>query len=433
MDSTRRSLDRARRSLGEFPRQFWLLMAGILVYVVGVDMCYPFETLYLHGGLHISMTVIGVVLGVAGLVTLPLQLVGGAIADRVGRRAVLALAACASAVLYVGLALSHDLLEVVVVVTIEAAFGWAMFLTGSNAMVADLAGEARRAEAFGIVRTAINGSMVVGPLIALAFLSGRPDFRLLFAVGGGACLLFLVVIAGALRETRPAAAGHGPAAAAGYARLLRDRRFLVFCAVSLLPFYGFGQVVSTFPVAMELSHGISAAQWARLLLAYALGMSLLQFPVVRLTRAWDPLPLLAGASVLVGLGLALGPFLPWGWPSVALVLLVSLGVVVLIPVGSTVVAAFAPVELRGRYMGAWTITFLGGYALATLCGGYALDAIGPRAAFAVVGGAGLAGAACYLVLAAIPGFRHLSAGAASRGGAPESSLETTLKPPVVDA
>jgi len=432
LNSTRRPFDRARGGLREFPRQFWLLMAGILVFVVGVDMCYPFETLYLHGGLHISMTVIGVVLGVAGLVTLPLQLVGGAIADRFGRRAVLALAVCASAVLYIGLAVSHDLLEVVIVVTFEAAFGWAMFLTGSNAMVADLAGETRRAEAFGIVRTAINGSMVVGPLLALAFLSGTPDFRLLFAVGGAACLLFLVIIAGALRETRPAAAGRSPAAA-GYARLLHDRRFLVFCAVSVLPFYGFGQVVSTFPVAMELAHGISAAQWARLLLAYALGLSLLQFPVVRLTRAWSPLLLLAGASTLVGVGLALAPILPWGWPSVALVLLVSLGVVVLIPVGSTVVAAFAPVELRGRYMGAWTITFLGSYALASLAGGYALDAIGPRAAFVVVGGAGLAGAACYLLLAAAPGFRHLSVGAASHGGAPESSLETTLKPPVVDA
>ena len=206
MDSTRRPFDRARGSLREFPPQFWLLMAGILVFVAGVDMCYPFETLYLHGGLHISMTVIGIVLGVAGLVTLPLQLVGGAIADRFGRRAVLALAVCASAVLYIGLAVSHDLLEVVLVVTFEAAFGWAMFLTGSNAMVADLAGEARRAEAFGIVRTAINGSMVVGPLLALAFLGGNPHFRLLFAVGGGACLLFLVIIAGTLRETKPAAA-----------------------------------------------------------------------------------------------------------------------------------------------------------------------------------------------------------------------------------
>ena len=46
------------------------------------------------------------------------------------------------------------------------------------------------------------------------------------------------------------------------------------------------------------------------------------------------------------------PVLAWGWVSVVLVLLISLDVVILIPVCSTVVAALAPAELRGRYMDA---------------------------------------------------------------------------------
>ena len=360
----------------------------------------------------------------------PSRYLGGAFADRFGRRGVLAVAVCASAVLYVGLALSHSLLQVVAVVMVEAAFGWSMFLTATNAMVADLTGGRRRAEGFGIIRTAINGSMVVGPLIALAFLGARPDFRLLFAVGGAVCLVFLVVILGALRETRPAAAGRSPAAA-GYAHILRDRRFLAFCAVTVLPFYGFGQVVSTFPVAMQQSHGISAGQWARLVLVYALGLSVLQFPVVRLTRAWNPMLLLSGASALIGLGLGLAPSLFWGWPSVALVLLVSLGVVVLIPVASTVVAAFAPVELRGRYMGAWTIVYLGGYALGPLCGGFAMDAMGARRAFLVVGAVGLAGAAGFALLGLGRTLRPSLEDASARSAPPDTSLETTLKPPVV--
>ena len=426
----RRPFDRAARSLSEFPPQFWLLTAGILVYVVGVDMCFPFETLFLRNGLHISIGVIGLILGVAGLAGLPFQILGGAFADRFGRRGVLVLAVCGSTVLYVGLALSHSLLQVVIVVMIEAAFGWSMFLTATNAMVADLTGERRRAEGFGIVRTAINGSMVVGPLIALAFLGTHPDFRLLFAVGGAVCLAFLVIILGALRETRPAAAGRSPAAA-GYAHILRDRRFLAFCAVTLLPFYGFGQVISTFPVAMQQSHGISAGQWARLVLVYALGLSVLQFPVVRLTRAWNQMLLLSGASALIGLGLGLSPWLSWGWPSVALVLLVSLGVVVLIPVASTVVAAFAPVELRGRYMGAWTIVYLGGYALGPLCGGFAMDAMGARRAFLVVGAAGLAGAAGFALLGLGHTLQPSPDDATARGAPPDVSLETTLKPPVV--
>ncbi len=426
----RRPVVRAPHGLREFPPQFWLLTAGILAYVVGVDMCYPFETLFLHGSLHISMGLVGLILGVTGLLGLPFQIAGGAFADRFGRRGVLALSVCGSATLYVGLAFSHSLLQVVVVVMIEAAFGWSMFLTATNAMITDLTSEGRRAEGFSIVRTAINASMVGGPLIALAFLGTHPDFRLLFAVGGGVGLVFVAIILGAVHETKPAAAGHSPAAA-GYAQILRDRRFLAVCGVALLPLYGFGQILSTFPVAMEQAHGIAAGQWARLLLIYAIGLSVLQYPVVRLTHSWDPLLLLAGASALIGLGLGLSPLLPWGWPSVALILLVSLGVVVLIPVASAIVAGFAPVALRGRYMGAWTIVYLGGYALGPLCGGYAIDLLGARRAFLVVTVAGLAGALGFALLRLGRGFRGLPGAPATRREPPETSLEGSLKPPVV--
>ena len=424
-----RSLAAAGRGGAAFPPQFWLLTCGILVYVVGVDMCFPFETFYLNNGLHLSMTVVGVVLGLAGLAGLPLQIVGGALADRLGRRAVLLISVCGSAVLYLGLALSHTLLQVVIVVVFEACFGWAMFLTGSNAMVADLVGERRRAEAFSIIRTAINASMALGPLIALVFLGRHADYRLLFAIGGGICLGFLLVVA-LLGETKPAAAAaRSGAGGGGWTRVVRDGRFLAFCAVTVLPFYGFGQIVSIFPIAMERAHGISAGQWGRLVIVYALGLSLLQFPVVRLTRTWHPLPLLAAASALMGVGLGLAPVLPWGWESVLLVLLLSLGVVVFVPVCSTVVAAFAPVELRGRYMGAWTIVYLGGYALGPLCGGRAIDALGAHVAFLVTGGASLAGAACFLLLATRPGYSDLRR-TTGPDVSPGPAFETSLKPPV---
>lgn len=169
-----RSLVAARRAAAAFPPQFWLATGGILVYVVGVDMCFPFETFYLNNGLHISMTVVGRLLGLTTLAGLSLQIVGGALADRLGRRVVLVVSVCGSAVLYIGLALSHSFPQVVAVVLFEACFGWSMFLTGSNAMVTDLVGGPRRAEAFSIVRTAINASMVIGPLIALPFLRAGP-------------------------------------------------------------------------------------------------------------------------------------------------------------------------------------------------------------------------------------------------------------------
>jgi MFS family permease len=407
----------------EFPAQFWLLMGGTLVYVIGVDMCYPFETLYLNGSLHIPIATLGLVIGLVGFAGLPFQLLAGVAADRIGRRGVLMVGICGSMTLYIGLGLAHGLLLVTVVFFLEAAFGWSMFITATNVMVADLVRVNRRAEAFGIGRAVINSAMICGPLIALLFLGPRPAYRILFVVAGAICGIFLVIVLLWVRETRPV---RGPEmslrqAFSGYGHIVRDRQFLLFCLVALLPLYGFGQIWSTFPVALHDALGVSARQWAVLLLVWAVGASVLQYPVVRLLRKTNPLVLLAASSALLGIGLGAAPLAPLGWATFALMLVVSLGVVLLMPVASAVVAELAPVQLRGRYMSAWTIAYLGGSALGPTFGGYAIHELGPRPAFLVVGAAGICGAAMFPLLRIRTGPR----------AAPVDETDTGLEQPPV--
>ena len=409
----------------KFPAQFWLLMSGTLVYVIGVDMCYPFETLYLNGTLHIPIATVGLVIGLVGFAGLPFQLLGGAAADRIGRRGVLMVGICGSMTLFIGLGLAHGLLFVTIVFFLEAAFGWPMFITATNAMVADLVRVDRRAEAFGIGRAVINSAMICGPLIALLFLGPRPAFRTLFVAAGAVCGIFLVIVLLWVRETRPLSLSETSLRQtfSDYGHIMRDRQFLLFCLVALLPLYGFGQIWSTFPVALHDTLGVSARQWAVLLLVWALGASVLQYPVVHLLRRRDPLLLLSASSALLGIGLGAAPLAPLGWVTFALMLVVSLGVVLLMPVASAVVADHAPVRLRGRYMSAWTIAYLGGSAFGPTFGGYAIHVLGARQAFLVVGGAGLCGAALFPLLRIAAGPRA----APIDEPAPDSGLD---QPPV---
>jgi MFS family permease len=101
--------------------------------------------------------------------------------------------------------------------------------------------------------------------------------------------------------------------------------------------------------------------------------------------------LMAVASALVGLGMGGVAFVAPGWPIVALVLLVSLGVVLLVPISATIVSEMAPEELRGRYMGAWTLVWIGGLALGPTLGGIAMDYLGARAAYLLILATGLVG------------------------------------------
>ncbi len=383
----------------DLPRQFWLLSIGTFVYLIGIDMCFPFETIFLNRSLGVPMTTVGLILGISLLATLPMQVVGGVAADRFGRRPVLMVAILASMALYLGLGLTRQLWLIVVLLFVEAALGWAQYITASNAMVADLTSLERRAEAFSITRVALNGGMVLGPLLAAPLIASAYGFRLSFFVGGLICGVFLLLVVTLFKETRPAGLPVESLGTAlrGYGAVLRHRRFLLFCIVALFPLYSFGQIWVTLPIMLEDVHGVSAETWGILMAVYAASTALLSYPAVRLLSRYDHMVLLALASTSIGAGMTAAAFLP-GPGTVASVLALSFGVVLLMPICATVVSEMAPPALRGRYMGAWTLVYMGGYALGPLFGGWALDRMGGRGAFLVNGVVGLVGAGLFLLL-----------------------------------
>jgi MFS family permease len=395
-------LGRLSADLHVFPRQFWLLTLGFLVLLFGVDMCFPLETLYMTGVLGVSATTIGVVLGLPIILSLPLHIVGGAFTDRYGRRPAMIIGISVVTALYATFAFAGSLWPIAVAIAIEAGIGWALFLTGSNAMIADLVPQERRTEAYGLTRVALNVGMVMGPLLARLLLDLDPSYRAVFITGGAICATFVGMVAIWFRETRPAevAARHESLGTTmrGYSVVLHDRRFVAFCLVALLPLYGFGQIWSIFPVALKREFAIPAGSWTALLMTYAAVGAITQYPIVRSLRDRDHLRAMSASSLLLGVGFGTAVLLPYGASTYLSMAVLSLGVVVLIPVSATIAAELAPVALRGRYMGAWTLVQMGGYALGPLFGGLALDVLGPRGAFTLVATLALLGAVLFVLL-----------------------------------
>jgi MFS family permease len=395
-------------------------------------MCYPFQTLYLSQRLGLSTTTVGLIIGVTLFAGLPFQIVGGAIADRFGRRPVLIVAICAGMALFIGLGVAHRLWLVIALFAFEAAFGFAQYLTASNSMVTDLTPLSRRAEAFSITRVALNTGITIGPLMAAPLIALDPTFRTSFLGAGLVCGIFLVMVLTLFKETRPPAASRGSMSSAfrGYGTVLRDRRMLAFCLVALLPLYGFGQIWVTMPIVIGELHGVSAGMWGILLVAYGASTAVLQYPMVRVLGRIDHMLLLAVASLCIGVGAGSAAFVPWPF-TFACIIVISFGIVLFVPISSTVVSQLAPTALRGRYMGFWTLVYIGGYALGPLLGGWAVDVLGGRGAFAVVAAAGLLGALLFPLLRDKTGVRDDSEGWAAaraalsdepRGERPEQAV-----------
>ena len=393
------SIGRIVADLKGLPRPLWLLAAGTVVYLIGVEMSYPYETLYLNGRLGVSMTTLGLILGITLLATLPLQVIGGALCDKVGRRPVLILGILGSMTLYGGLALTTDLIVIVAIIAFEAAFGWAQYITASNAIIADVTTMEQRAEAFSVSRVALNLGITIGPLIALPLLAHDPSFRLNFVASAIVIAGFLVIVVVWVKETRPAGVQAGSVFASfrGYGEVLRDRVMLAFCLIILLPCFAFGQIWATLPVMLSDLHGVTAQRWSVAMIVYGLCLVVLQYPVVRVLGRGDLMLAMALSCVSQGLGIGAAAFAPWPW-TLACIAAIALGIVLMIPIASTVVSRLAPVELRGRYMGVWTLIYMGGYALGPLLGGWALEALGGRTSFAITGAVCLLGAALFPLL-----------------------------------
>jgi MFS family permease len=409
-----------RRGARALPLQFWLLAAGSFVFLAAMGLAFPYTSMYIRDRLGVSMGVVGLIMGGSALAGLPLQMAGGHVSDRFGRRPVLATAVVATAAMYIGLAFATHLWQVVLLVFCERAFGWPMFLASSNAMVADLVRLRRRPEAYGVLRVAIMSGVVAGPALSGLALAAGASLPQLFAAAGVACVLILVPLLVFVRETHPshrsealadavAAAGdHGaadagagaaaPPAPAGYRAVLRDRRFLLLCVVALLPLFCLGQLYTTFPVVATTQLGLPRASWGLLIAMYAVMVAALQLPLVRLTRRRSAMVRLGLASACLGIGLGGAALAGPGWQLVALLGVLAVGDVLLSPVSSEVVTEMAPVALRGRYLAVWTLVWMLGMSLAPTLGGLLMDAIGGRGLFALVLAAGLLGALVFPLL-----------------------------------
>jgi MFS family permease len=423
-----RQVKRLRRQLRLFPGQFWLLVGGTLFYLTFIGLAFPYTAILLKGRLGVSVAVVGAIMGLTALGGLPLQPLAGSLCDRFGRRAVMITCAAMETLMYSGLAFAHGFWLLCALLFCDRALGWPLFLTASNAMVADLVRPRLRPEGYSLVRLMIGAGEIVGPLVAALLLASGVTLPDLFLAAGLGCLIYLGFTLVALKESKPVrrrraaspgeaievfgslvlsllprrrARRRGAGRPTGYGHVLRDRRFLAFCGISLLPLFVFGQLYSSFPLLLTTVLHLRPSSWGLLLSFSSAVIVVSQYPAVRAAKRLDPTLAVALASTLFGLGVGLVAFVPVGAVLLVPVVALSLAQALFGPLSSAIVAQMAPLELRGRYMGSWTLIYIAGQgALGPLLGGLLLDRLGAHTSYGLLIVCGLVGACLYPLLRA---------------------------------
>jgi MFS family permease len=392
--------DGLRAATGGLPRPFWFMWAGVLITRCG-SFVLPFLALYLSQGLGLPLPRAGLVLalyGAGGAVAGPL---GGYLADHVGRRATMVTALALGGTGMIALGFAHRL-EVLAPAVFLLALVTEMYRPAMQAAVADLAGPRDRVRAFGLLYWVINVGFAIG--LTLGGLVAAKSFFWLFVGDGVTTMLFAVLIAIGVPETRPpqttTTGAARPHALAGFLEPYRDGRFVFFLLLSFLIALVFMQNATTFAVDMT-GHGVSRAVYGRVLALNGVIIVLVQ-PLLGplLARLHRPHVLAVGAA-LIGLGFGLNALAHGVAVYTLSVVVWTLGEMGVLPIANVVVADLAPARARGRYQGAYGLAFGSAVCVAPVLGMLTLERLGSTALWTGCLGIGLLVSAGHLTLSRV--------------------------------
>ena len=354
MNETQASL---RDSLRALPRGAWILFFGTFLNKFGTFVL-PFLAIYLTG-LGYTMAQAGLAIGGYGIGTLAASLLGGYLADRLGRRKTIVLSMFSGAMVMLCLSQAYSLPVIVLLAGVAGLTG-ELYRPASGALLADLVPAGQRVTAFAAYRMSFNAGWAFGP--ATAGLLAKKSFVWLFVGDAVTSVLFGLVAWFALPAgLRGLRAGN---ALGETLRVVReDRRFRQMLLAALTVLLVFMQVFSTMSLQIT-SSGFSPAIYGLLISLNGVLVVLCELPLTTVTKRYPARRVIGLGYALIGVGFA-SNLLPRTIPLlVATMALVTLGETIAMPVAGAYVADLAPPHRRGLYMGTYGLVG----ALAFVCG-----------------------------------------------------------------
>ena len=399
---------RARLSLDrrDLPASFWFLWVGTIINRLG-GFAVPFLMLYLTARLGMSAGTAAAVVSSLGAGSFAAQLIGGELADRLGRRPVMLLSFFVAPVAMLGVGLAREPLPLVLA-TLVLGFFTDLYRPAVNAAIVDLVDEDHRTRAFGYIYWAINLGAALAP-IAAGFLA-NVDYFLLFAGDALTTAIFGLVVLARVPESqaRDVAAAARTRTSARIGLAFRDSMLLVFTFLSILVGVIYSQAHVTLPIDMA-ADGLPPSDYGLAIAVNGALIVLVTLPISRRAQGWPRFPAIALSVLLLGTGFGLTG-LAGTLPFYALTVAVwTLGEVLGAAVAPVIVAEMSPPALRGLYQGIWGSSWGLAFLLGPALGGLVYERLGSGALWSGILVLGAAIAVGYLGLAVAARRRAVAA------------------------
>lgn len=343
-------------------RSFFAAMA---VDSIGVGLYIPVSLLYFTKVAGIPLSTVGWCLSVAGLLTLPMPLVVGRLADRYGAKLVVVAGTAMQGIAFGGY-LFVDGAVSLFVFALCAMVGMRLYWSSVFTLVADLAPTAERDRWYALGSASRNIGLGFGSLVAAALLAIGGTAVYQFVVGANCvtCLLAAALVAVRVPNRRHQLTAAEAETTAPAATPLRDLPFMALTVLNTVAAICVTMLGTGLPVYVD--SGLHAPGWVVGALS-AVNITLLalaQTTVIQRVRHVRRSRVIVIAALLWAIwgGLMAAAFvLPAGWVVVVFLFVVTLaycGAELLHgPTSSALAAEASPPAARGRYLSIFQLSF----------------------------------------------------------------------------
>ncbi len=376
----------------ELPRAVHILCIGAFVNRAGTFLV-PFLTIYLQKELNLGTGFATRAMGAYGVGAFLASLVGGHLADRIGRRVVMLISLFGSAaVLLVFGSLSSP--WIIMVALLIFSLIAEMYRPAALAMIADLTESNRRPHAYGLMYVAVNLGFSVAAAVGGSL--SQFSFQWLFWGDALTACVYGGLILVTIRETLPSRVGgltvqpvdppdDGDERGAPPIKLnaalkhiLTDWTFMVYSLGIFFLAVTYIQAMSTFPLYLG-QLGIGAAGYGVIIALNGLMIVVLQLPITSIVVRFNRGAMVILSAVLTAVGFGFIGLADTMGQFALTVVVWTTGELISAPLMTAIVSDLAPTPLRARYMGVCSMCFssammvgapLGGAVLAQLGGQY---------------------------------------------------------------
>src|SRR5512134_1251740 len=189
---------RLKTLYNEYPRQYWLMITGIVLATAGGSMIWPFLLIYASGKLALPLSTVATLISINAGTGLLSSLIAGSLADKIGRKVVMNFSLTMTGLAYF-LLMRAETYPQFVGLMIMIGLSNPLYQVGADAMLADMIPSEKRTDAFAINRIANNAAFALGPALG-GFLATR-SYDLAFYCAGTGFLIYSVILFFLARET----------------------------------------------------------------------------------------------------------------------------------------------------------------------------------------------------------------------------------------